>query len=204
VGEDDGKGDGELGEGEKTEDAGGPGEADGGQQAHEGNGVEDAADGGTGGGEADGQGAPLSEGHSDEGDAWGVEDAGADTDAPALGQHDLPVSGAEREHHDTKDREKGADVEQRADVPAIVDGPRDHAAHDQEDALDSPYPGNGVCRDIWEGALVVRLVGAVGAEQAPRRGIDEEGAEGLHPGAEALAWVLSIQLLRHSGVRGRW
>lgn len=77
-------------------------------------------------------------------------------------------------------------------MPTVVYRSGDDATHDDDDALDGTNPGDGVGGDIREDVLIVGLVGAVGAEQAPGRHVDEEAADGLHPGIESLILGLAI------------
>lgn len=111
MGKDEGKGSDELDQCDKAENTGGPAEADNGEEADEDDRVDDTTDCCTHGDKADGQGTTLREGHGDKCGAGRVKDAGPNTDTPALREQNLPVDGAEGEHHHAEDGEEGADVE---------------------------------------------------------------------------------------------
>lgn len=96
----------QRGEGDEADDAGGPGEADGADQAVQHDGVDDAADAAAGGGDAGGGGQACGEVGAEDGNAGNEEAAGADADAEGLGQEDLPVLSAETEHHLAEDDEE--------------------------------------------------------------------------------------------------
>ena len=97
-----GQGEGDELEGEHYEAdyADGPAETNAGEGGFNDAGEEHAARRGTGGGDANGDGAILCEVGGDEGEGGAEEETGADAGAHALGEEQLPVFGGQGGHED--------------------------------------------------------------------------------------------------------
>lgn len=102
---------------------------------------------------------------SDRGDK---ETAAAETYGDGLCEHDLPVLGAQRQHHLAEDEQKGAGDEKGAEVAGIVNGAGESADNEEEEGLDATNPRDGRwVRRGEERGFVVGLVRSEGIDYAP-------------------------------------
>lgn len=149
------------GEDDEAQHAGGPCEADLRQQLVEDDGVDDAAEGGAGGRDADGHADARAEVRAQNGDGGDEQRARADADAERLREEDLPVRRAQGEHHLPEHEHEGAEQQELAEVARVVDGACQRADFEEEEGLNAADPGDaGGGGGGEECGLVVGLVGA--------------------------------------------
>ena len=137
-------GDGDAGEEEvdEADDADGPAESDLGLKTPEQNGEDDAADAGSDGGDADGNGPFGREVRGDDDQGGDVGDAAAHADAEALCQEDLVELGGQTGHHHAEDDHQVAADDQRPEVSRVDEGAGHDADHDDHGGLDAADPGD--------------------------------------------------------------
>lgn len=148
-------------------------------------GVDHAAQTAAGGGDADGEGAFGAEVGRDDCDAGDEEAAGAYAHAEALGEHKLPVSGAEARHHEPEYYHGTTAPDEGKRVAAVEERTGEDGGAAEEEGFDAADPADirvGAVGD--EGGAVVVLPDAEGVDEAPAVEEHEEAAGHLQPGYE--------------------
>lgn len=94
--------------------------------------------------------------------------AGADAHAEALGEHELPVGFAERDHHQPEDDQEGTHTDEGVGVAAVEERAHEDCGAAEEEGLDAADPGDGEVGAVGEErGGVVGLEDAVGVYEAP-------------------------------------